>query len=266
MDKDRLFIAQLEDRFNRADSRYMMVSGDFMDAHQKKLASDFMRQMKIPCAADTGDDYPGLRYMFFGGYEGAERTIPVFLPDYCDPAEVVSLLSAVRVTAPKGGRKLSHRDYLGALMGLGIDREVTGDIIVRDEESTEGPGADIILLSEMADFILLNYSKAGRAELKPEVIPLDEISESNVNLTYRTDTVASLRLDSVLASGFGMSRAKAAEAIRAGLVSVNGMEVIKVDAEVEEKDRITLRGKGRMILEEVGNRSRKGRIFIRTGI
>lgn len=265
MNNDRLFLAQLEDRLRKSENRYMIVSGDFMDAHQKKLATDFMRQEKIPELTAAGEGYSGTRYIFWGGYEDAERTVPVFVPEYEDMEGVKELLSVVRTTVRPGGRKLTHRDYLGSLMGLGIDREVIGDILVRGEDSQTGPGADIVVQAEMADYIAMNYAKAGRTELKTEIIPIDEIDKGSMTMLYKTDTVASLRLDSILASGFSMSRAKAADAIRAGLVAIDGVETLKTDTEVDEGSRISFRGKGRMILEEVGGKSRKGRVFIKTG-
>lgn len=266
MDKDRLFLARLEDMLGRAEDRYMTVAGDFMDAHQKKLATDFMRQMKIPEASRTGDDYQGIRYMFAGGYEGAERTVPLFVPDYEQGDVTNEFLTAVRVRISPGVKQLTHRDYLGSLMGLGIDREVTGDILVRDEDSDEGPGADIIVASSIADFILSDYIKAGRTYLSCETIPLVYVYKGTGKVTYRKDTVASLRLDSVVAGGFRLSRGKAAEAVRMGLVAVNGAEALKTDMEVEEGDIISFRGRGRVTLSQVGGSSRKGRVFIEFAI
>lgn len=260
--EDELLIAQIEDKIEQCKDRYIITYSDFLDTHQRKLVKDYCLKMKIP-PADAKVQTE--RHIFFGGYGDAERSIVAFLPEYIEceegvPDEVLEILQVIKVKAPKGGRKLGHRDYLGSLLGLGIDRGVTGDILVRDD------GADIIVLAEMADFIELNYAKAGRTNLSLEVAPIEKLDVGEVNIEERTDTVASLRLDSVVSSAFRLSRAKAADAIRAGLVSLNSVEEARVDAIVSEGDKIVLRGKGRMILAQVGGESKKGRIYIKMHI
>lgn len=261
MERDELLIAQLEDKAGQASDRYMLLAGDFLDTHQRKIAEDFAKSRKLP-----------VRLMFYGGYEDAERCMPVFLPDYIElpeegvPEEVEELLRIVRVSVPRGGRQLSHRDYLGSLLALGLDREVTGDILVRKADEKSGGGADIIVQAEIADFIELNYSKAGRANLNVEVLPVDRLDTGTVNIEQKQDTVASLRLDSICASAFGLSRAKAAEAIRRGIVSVNSIEATRIDMEIHEKDKIVMRGKGKAVLDEIGGTSRKERVRIRLNL
>jgi RNA-binding protein YlmH len=178
------------------------------------------------------------------------------------PEEVAELVRVVRVTAPKGGRVLTHRDYLGSLLALGLDREVTGDILVRPPDEKTGGGADIIVETAVAEFIEMNYDKAGRTNLDVEILPIGKLETGKQNIVQKHDTVASLRLDNIVSSAFALSRAKAAEAIRRGIVSVNSMEALKVDQEITEDDRIVLRGKGKVVLAETGGRSRKDRIIV----
>ena len=249
MDRDELLLAQFEDKINQAADRYMLTAGDFLDTHQRKIAEDFCKSRKLP-----------VRVMFYGGYEEAERCMPFFLPAYIEPGtddrppmETAEMLRVVRVTAPKGSRRLTHRDYLGSLLALGLEREVTGDILVRDD------GADIIVKAEIADFIDINYNKAGRTNLTVQVLPVSGLDKGELNIIQKHDTVASLRLDNVVASAFALSRAKAAEAINRGIVSVNSMEAMKVDMEIREGDKITVRGRGKAVLSETGGVSRKDR-------
>lgn len=263
MKTDALLLAQIEDKIRQSDDWSVMTSGDFLDMHQKKVVMDYARSRKLP-----------VRMLFYGGYPDAERCMPVFLPDYIQwepdqaeegaevPEEISQLLRVVRVKVPKGGRTLTHRDYLGSVLGLGIDREVTGDILVRGQEDSVGCGADIIVEAEIAEFIELNYDKAGRTNLEVSILPIEELCLGTVNIIQKQDTVASLRLDSIVASAFALSRAKAAEAIRRGLVSVNSLEALKVDMEIEESDKIVLRGKGKVVLTQVGGVSRKDRTRI----
>ena len=260
MHSDELLIARLEDKIDQAADNYMLAAGDFLDMHQRKIASDYCKCRKLP-----------VKVLFYGGYEDAERCMPVFLPDYIEmpaagvwqvPEEVADLVRIVRVTAPKGGRALTHRDYLGSLLALGLDREVTGDILVRQPDERTGGGADIIVETAVAEFIEMNYDKAGRTNLTVEILPVDKLDVGVQNITRKHDTVASLRLDNIVASAFALSRAKAAEAIRRGIVSVNSMEALKVDQEISEGDKIVLRGKGKVVLAEAGGRSRKDRIIV----
>lgn len=258
MNIDELLLARLEDKIGQAADNYMLTAGDFLDMHQRKIASDYCKSRKLP-----------VRVLFYGGYEDAERCMPVFLPDYIAlpedgqmPEEVTELVRIVRVTAPKGSRVLTHRDYLGSLLALGLDREVTGDILVRPADEKSGGGADIIVETTVAEFIEMNYDKAGRTNLTVEILPVDKLDVGVQNISRKHDTVASLRLDNIVASAFALSRAKAAEAIRRGIVSVNSMEALKVDQEIREGDKIVLRGKGKVVLAEAGGRSRKDRIIV----
>ena len=258
MNSDELLLARLEDKIRQAADNYMLTAGDFLDMHQRKIAAGYCKSRKLP-----------VRYLFYGGYEDAERCMPVFLPDYIElpedgqmPEEIANLVRIVRVTAPKGGRVLTHRDYLGSLLALGLDREVTGDILVRPADERCGGGADIIVETGVAEFIEMNYDKAGRTNLTVEILPVDKLDTGVQNITQKHDTVASLRLDNIVSSAFALSRAKAAEAIRRGIVSVNSMEALKVDQEISEGDKIVLRGKGKVVLAETGGRSRKDRIIV----
>lgn len=261
MNNDGLLIARLEDKIQQASDNYMLTAGDFLDMHQRKIAADYCKSRKLP-----------VKYLFYGGYEEAERCMPVFLPDYIEmpdtsegwqvPEDVADLVRIVRVTAPKGGRILTHRDYLGSLLALGLDREVTGDILVRQPDAKTGGGADIIVETGVAQFIEMNYDKAGRTNLTVEILPIEKLETGVQNIVAKHDTVASLRLDNIVSSAFALSRAKAAEAIRRGIVSVNSMEALKVDQEITEGDRIVLRGKGKVVLTEAGGRSRKDRIIV----
>ena len=276
MNNDELLIARLEDKIRQAADNYMLTAGDFLDMHQRKIAEDYCKSRKLP-----------VRCVFYGGYAEAERCIPVYLPDYIEmpgesepaagvgqsaaegasaglhvPDEVAELLRIIRVTAPKGSRKLTHRDYLGSLLALGLDREVTGDILVREADDKTGGGADIIVEAGVAEFIELNYDKAGRTNLTVQALPIGELDTGVINIVEKRDTVASLRLDNIVSAAFAVSRAKAAEAIRRGIVSDNSVECLKVDREVSEGDRVTVRGKGKIALAEVGGRSRKDRVIV----
>jgi len=246
--EDKMLLASAEDKFRQAAGQYMMTNTGFLDLRQRALVERQCRAL--------GKGQSEIRCQCFGGYEDAERTIALFLPDYAQLEDAP--LCIVRATVQSGGRKLTHRDYLGSLTGLGLKREMIGDILTRED------GADIIILEEIREFLLYHYEKAGRTSLTLEALPLSELKLPEVRTVLQKDTVASLRLDNVIASAFSMSRAKAAEAIRSGLVFVNSLQIEKTDAAVHEGDKLVLRKKGKAFLREVGARTRKDRIFIVT--
>lgn len=242
---DKMLLAGAEDKFRQCSQQYRITYTNFLDLRQQSLIKKHWRQM------GHGSD---VRLEFYGGYDDAERTVAAFLPDYAEVSDCP--LCIIRIKTPAGGRTLNHRDYLGSLTGLGLKREMIGDILTAED------GADIIVLEEIKDFILLNYHKAGRTAFKPEAVALEDINIPESKTVTVRDTVASLRLDNVMSSAFQISRAKAAEAIRSGIVFVNSMQSEKPDMQVEEGAKLVLRGKGKAYLREVGGRTRKGRISI----
>lgn len=262
MKEDNFFLGQLADKIDQCENKYITTYTNFMDGHQQSIARIYCRKNFIPATDD--DPYkpedmgsiPPTRTIFYGGYDDAERVILINLPDYAF-LEAEEPLTVIRATKAEGSRDLTHRDYLGSLIGLGIKREMVGDILVRED------GADIIVMSDFADFVMMNYCKAGRTNLSLTQHSIKELIVPERKTQTITDTVASLRLDSVVASAFNLSRGKASEVITRGIVFVNHMETTKPDQQVAEGDRITLRGKGKAILSEIGGKSRKDRQYIK---
>jgi RNA-binding protein YlmH len=242
MKEDAILLAGIEDKINQCLEYYITTHTAFLDMRQRTLAEGICRR------------YPGLKYEFYGGYEEAERTVAVFLPDYAVLLEE-NPLALLRIHQDSR-RALSHRDYLGALTGLGIKREIIGDILVRED------GADIVVIKDMAEFLLYHFDKAGRASLRGEIADAADIIVPEGSFEEKRDTVASLRLDNLISSGFSLSRGRALEAISAGLVYVNGLQVEKADRQMKEGDRLVLRGKGKILLKAIGGVTRKDRISI----
>ena len=248
MTKDELIIARIEDRIGQCRDAYYVTSTGLLDSHEQALA-------KNACMHAAG-----VRTLMYGGYDGAERRMLVCVPadiPMSDEEATEGLLCVLRVSKPAMSRKLTHRDYLGSVLGLGIERRLTGDILVRDD------GADIIIVPEIADFLLREYRQAGRTTVKTELVPVSELMIPEQHCEIIKDTVSSVRLDSIVSSAFRISRSSAAEAVRSGIVSVDHVECLKPDAKVEEGSSIVLKGKGKAILEEIGSESKKSRTWVR---
>ncbi len=240
---DELLIAKLIDKYEVTERQNTLQSTKFLSERELNVAVPLLEELKIP-------------YVIWGGLDKAERAVISLLPDWLEPERVKGGSACpVRVLrAGFAGEKPSHRDFLGALMGIGIERETVGDIIV-------GEGScDIVLLKEILPFVKDNLSSAGRTRLRLEEVSEARSEEAEFKLIK--DTVASLRLDALVSSGYALSRDKAAQAIRTGRVSLNGLECLKPDKEVCEGDRISLKGLGRTRLKAVKGLSKKGRIMI----
>lgn len=225
--------------------------------------SKFLDSASLSAAVALARSTAG-RFIFWGGFEGAERVIMLSIPDYIesdDPNEIFTVyadgcpLSAVRIEKDRFS-DIGHRDYLGAIMGLGLTRESVGDICVQPD------GCDIVALPSAAKYIEDNLTGAGRATLKAKQIPLEEVRAPQVNTKETSITVASPRLDAVAGEIFSLSRSAAAQAIASGAVTVNDEQVLKADRRLSPKDKIVLRGKGRAILGEEFTQTKKGRVRI----
>ena len=192
---------------------------------------------------------------FHGGGDECERTCAFFLPWYLDAVglDVGEYIRCVHCKSYFG--QPGHRDYLGAVLALGIGRERVGDIRVR--------GADtwIFCLPPVAP-LLLDLERVGRYTVKAEDRSLSDVPPEEYKTETLTFTVQSLRLDAMTGGMFRLSRSAAAEQIRLGLVSLNYSVCDRVDAAVNEGDVISLRGKGKGSVREIGGRSRKDRLFI----
>ena len=194
----------------------------------------------------------------FGGYEDAERKMLVYLPEYLEfdnLYEEDSPLVCLRATFFEAD-VLTHRDFLGALMGAGIARETVGDICV-------GKGCcDFFVTAEIAPYILQNFLSAGRTRVHIEAIPLKEAQIPEPEVKEIKDTVASLRLDSIVSSGFRIGRSLAAQYISAGKAAIDGLPCEKPDKPVSEGMKISIRGLGKIKLLSVNGRTKKDRISV----
>lgn len=202
---------------------------------------------------------PGCRAVFHGGGEDCERTVAFFLP--YDGAEedldIAGHICAVGLTAYFGTP--GHRDYLGAVLGMGVKREWVGDIRVLERE------AYIFCLPSVQKH-LLTIEKVGRVSVKARELALDEVPEPVRKTEALSFSVMSLRLDAVTGGMFRLSRTEAAKQIAAGNVSLNYEPCLKTDAPVREGDVISLRGAGKGSVTGTGGTSRKGRLFVYTEI
>ncbi len=255
--EEKLLIAKIEDKARSCSENFMITCSDFLDMHERSVVSGIRLQ------------YSDVKMIFYGVFDGAERTVAVFLPEYVEAENENELreyfkenpqanpLAVISVEKDKFSPDLGHRDYLGALMGLGIRRELTGDISVSEK------GCKMVVSEKIAQFITENMSKAGRGTLRAEIIPAHLASDSTKSSGVPDSfTVSSMRLDSVVKNAFRVSRGDAVAAIEGGTVFVNDVECIKPDRKISGGDKIVFRRKGRIIVDDCSAVSKKGRVIV----
>ena len=240
---DRLLLARVLDQYEKAERRGIPAATVFLSPREQAMAQALLNTLGVRSG-----------YVFDGGYEGAERKLLAFLPDWAEDA--AGELAFFRAAFRDKDAVLTHRDILGSLMGMGIVREKVGDILVSPES------ADLIVLDTVAEFLLSSWNSAGRARLAVTEIPAAHLHIPEVRCEEIRDTVSSLRLDAVAASGFSLSRGRAAELISSGKFQLNHRECTKPDRPVAEGDVLSCRGLGKCAVKTVGGPSKKGRIMI----
>lgn len=242
--EDRLLLAKLWDKIGGGMRRSIPANTGFLSPRELEMARYLFGEQE------------GL--VSFGGYEAAERRMLCYLPEYLEPDWLYcedSPVVCLRATFYEGDSP-SHRDFLGALMGSGISREAVGDICV-DKGS-----CDFFVTAELAAYLLQSFSAAGRVKLRLTQIPLQDAHIPEPEIKELRDTLASLRLDSVIASGFRMGRSLAASYVSSGKAAIDGLPCEKADKQVSEGSCVSVRGLGKIKLYSVNGQTKKGRISV----
>ena len=248
---EKLLLCRVMDKYNAMRNGGYMTYTGFLSDRAAILAERLLKHL----GASENE------YFFDGGYDNASRKIAVFIPDYMTDedgrSKENSPLKFVRASYYKE-YELSHRDFLGALLGDGVSRDVLGDILV----NPEGLKTDIVVMDSILEYMLHSFFFVGRAKVDTSEITREELLVPEQKTETVKDTVASLRLDGVISAALGMSRDKASAAVARGLVELNHFPCAKGEKLLSEGDAVTVRGFGKFILSQVGNLSKKGRIFI----
>ncbi len=193
------------------------------------------------------------QYAFFGGYPDAQRVMLGCFPEWCEERKFP--ISAITAEFRRADT-LSHRDVLGSLMALGIKRETVGDILI-DE------GRAVIFLSvETAEYVMTQITKIGRVGVTLKSgfsLPLPKSGE----LKEFSTTISGERLDCVVAALCSVSRNKACELIEQSLVAVNSVVTEKITARLSDGDVVSIRSKGKFMIESLTDKTKKGRIVLK---
>ena len=239
--EERLLLSRVWDKWEQCRLRSIPTATGFLSPQEQAAAQHLLNAL-------------GCRegYVLWGGYNGAERKRLLFLPEWMAEPDGTEI-AAVRAVCRSGG-DLTHRDFLGSLMALGLTREKIGDILV------EEGGCQVLADPAVQEFLVQSWDSAGRERLTVTPLALSALTAPQAAVKEIRDTVSSLRLDNVLAAGFSLSRGKAAEAVEKGSVQVNYVTCVKPDKPVAAGDTITCRGLGKCVLDSVGAPTKKGRL------
>lgn len=253
--EDEYLLSHLEDLYQEMEANSYLTHSAFLSLDEQVAYLELFKQKKHE---------PSSLFLYGGALE-AERKMVVFLPYYMDKEAFLenernhSTLLHLLFIYPKsekfGETSLTHRDFLGALMNIGIERDCVGDIY------TDGKVAYAYVKDGLEEEIKSSLKKVKHTDVK-----IEEVSPSDCPLAPHfeevTGSVSSLRLDSILAFAFRLSREKAKNYIEGDLVSVNGVLAHSATLSLKEGDRITCAGKGKFIYRGEVKMSRKGRLII----
>ena len=245
MEKEEFFLKRIRELANLSYQRDIVTFSDFLNLNEQNMVNSLKHQFSQIIMETSG------------GYENAERQMVAFHPDaLAFTWEYPISCLKIEPKALKFSEDLSHRDYLGALLNLGVDRSVIGDIVVQEH------AAWFFCLDKMTDFFLENLCRVRHTNIlitkveNPDELPQPVLEPVN-------GTCSSVRLDALISIAFKTSRSSMVPFIEGGQVFVNGKLITSNGYEPKEGDIISVRKKGRFIYEGVSHQTKKGRISVR---
>ena len=249
-DDDKHLIGKILDKYQYCIQKNKITNTNFLNEYQKNLIQKSLAFLKIS------------NYLFVGAYENCERTILIFYPEKFSQDIVNSnlnnIISIIRIILPKElYNAYTHRDYLGAIMKLGIEREKVGDILVFAD------GADIIICNDMKVYLINNLTSLTRfKKSKIDEVKIESLRTPVSTLEKFDIYIPSMRLDCILAELLRCSRSKACEFISNEKIFVNFSPEINKNKLLRENDILTIRGKGRFKIGNIIKNTKKGNIIL----
>lgn len=238
---ERLVYARALDKMEAAQRRSIPMFTAFFDPFKLKRFTELI-------------GYTDMKTIACGGFEDAERRMLGFFPEYCVPDPSDFPIRTVEIKFTRFSKGLTHRDFLGSVLGLGITRDKVGDIIVEDERAV------VFAETAVAEHIAANLEYVGHTKINASL--LDNYAPPVKIPVEKKMTVASLRLDAVLGGCFNLSRTKTSELIKGEKAYINWLGESSPSKQVCGGDILTLRGCGRAVIKEINGKTKKDRILI----
>lgn len=241
-------IDQINDWINQAAGQYRPVQTPFLNPRQRYIAQTLV---------NANDD---IKMQSFGGQKNAEMKRVMFFSSYYQPTINDFCVICLEVNYPQKFAELHHRQIMGTLLGEGLERNAFGDII------TDGDRWQVMITKHMAKFVQERIDHLGKIKVKWDEVPFEQVIEPQDDWEQLTTTVASLRIDVVVAAGFNYSRNRAKQLIEHGLVQINWEEMQRPDYLVDEHDLLSVRHAGRLLIDKIGTITRKNKQRITLGV
>lgn len=219
--------------------------------------TEFLNPYEIRNAVAILNSNSNIKYTIDGGYDQAERSMIYIYPFFMEYEDIEDSLRFIQIEGNFKFKNISHKDYLGALMNLGIKREKVGDIIIHENF------CQVVVSNDICDFIIMNLDKVSRNNVAVKEISKEDIIYNSPNYKEVSFTASSDRLDCVISGLYNISRQDSAKYINGEKVHVNYEKITSVSKVVRENTLISVRGKGRAIVSEIGDLTKKGKIKIK---
>lgn len=246
MEKDEKFKKRILELGRTAYHRNIVTFSDFLDLNEQNMVHSLNMKNE------------GFKMKLYGGYDMSERQMIAFLSDALSYHwEYPIRCLHIQPKSLKFSDKLTHRDYLGALLNLGVLRSKIGDIIVNEDNS-----AYVFCEEKIADFFMQELCR-----IKHTVVIIEEVYNIEQHISHKEElmagTVSSVRLDSIIALAFQNSRSSMIAFIEAGKVFVNGKMITSNGYTLKDDDIVSVRGKGKFRFGGIENTTKKGRNVVK---
>jgi RNA-binding protein YlmH len=253
LDKDKL-LSHLQRNDEKIMGDKVLDKVELVLKRQKEQATAFLNPFQRKLGLNIIEQISDINYREDGGYKQAERKRITVFPDYLFPDHVTPPISILKIKGNFNFCPVNHRDFLGALMGLGLKRKVIGDLLIMDDF------AQVIVAEDVKDFITLKLNRVNEVPVEIEEIAHNDIIVPTQHSKEIKATVPSMRLDAVASAGFGDSRNKISGKIKNERVKLNWRTEKDPAQDVDIGDMISLRGRGRVEVAEDRGLSNRGRI------
>lgn len=245
MNEDDLLKRKVMDTANKAFNHSIYTYTNFLSISELAVINNFKKELSF------------IDYDVFGGNPVCERQLIRFGSPALYGYDAGYPISTIKISplSVKFAEKLEHRDYLGALMNLGIERELLGDIIIKDYD------AYVFCISHIADYICSNLDTIKHTHMSC-VICDETIEALKPELEDVRIIAASQRIDAIVASLTKLSRNNANELFNAKKIFLNGASMQNKSQQLKNGDILVIRGNGKYIYEGDESETRKGRIYV----
>ncbi|MEF9990936.1 MAG: YlmH/Sll1252 family protein [Romboutsia sp.] len=244
--KNKMF--KIIDKANSCLKNYDVKQSDFLNPHEVKNAIDVLNA------------YSDIKYTVDGGYKEAERSVVFIYPFYMEYSDIDESLRFLQIEGNFKFKSISHKDYLGAILNLGIKREKIGDIIIHEKF------CQLVVNNDICDFIIMNLEKVSRNSVTAKEVKRNLISYNLPSYKEVSFTVTSDRTDSIISGLYNISRQESLKYINGEKVHINYEKITSPSKTISTGSLVSVRGKGRAIISQVGDLTKKGKIKIQAKV